>query len=275
MKLFERATTFPLLQRWILGAITVGGVVFMNFNLKMNSVGFYQLSKLMCIPTIVAYNFFFENKSTPLLTLVSLGILLIGISLFTVNDVQVNLSGTIIAAFAVVFVAASQTKTGTVQKDYGINGPSAQHATAFLQFLTAFGSAFFVETHGSNNLLAHTFATTEMVVIILTGFVSVSVNVCAFGLIGKTSAVTYQVVGHCKTILIFVFGLIIFPAKEGETTEQFLKKIAGLVISMSGVIFYTYLELKAKGIPLTGARKEDAQQLLREIALEQDEQERE
>jgi solute carrier family 35 protein E3 len=102
------------------------------------------------------------------------------------------------------------------------------------------------------------------VIVILTGFVSVSVNVCAFGLIGKTSAVTYQVVGHCKTILIFVFGLIMFPAKHGETTEQFLKKIAGLMISMSGVIFYTYLELKAKAAAPSGNLKGDGQQLLKE-----------
>jgi solute carrier family 35 protein E3 len=274
MKLFDRATTFPLLDRWILGAVTVGGVVFMNFTLKMNSVGFYQLSKLMCIPTIVLYNYVVERKTTPFLTLVALAILLVGISLFTVNDVQVNLPGTIIAGFAVVFVASSQTKTGTVQRAFGINGPSAQHATAFLQFLTALVSAFFVETHGSNNLFTHTFETPELIVVILTGFVSVSVNVCAFGLIGKTSAVTYQVVGHCKTILIFVFGLIIFPAKEGETPEQFLKKIAGLVISMSGVIFYTYLELKAKGIPVKTKQKDDAQKLLQVTALQQDEQER-
>jgi hypothetical protein len=83
-----------------------------------------------------------------------------------------------------------------MQNDSGITDLSAQPATAFLQ---------------SNAQ----FATPEMGVIILAGFVSVSVNVCAFGLIGKTSAVTSQVIGHCN---------------EGETTEQFLKKIAGLVL---------------------------------------------
>jgi solute carrier family 35 protein E3 len=225
----------------------------------------------MCIPTIVLYNFLFEHKTTPFLTLISLVILLFGISLFTINDVQVNLRGTIVAGLAVVFVATSQTKTGTVQKEFGINGPSAQHATALLQFFTAFVSALFVETHGSNNLFAHSFQTPEIILIVLTGFVSVSVNVCAFGLIGKTSAVTFQVVGHCKTILIFVFGLIIFPAREGETRDQFVKKIAGLVISMSGVIFYTYLEMKAKGIPLATGPKEDGAELLDSNALLEDE----
>jgi solute carrier family 35 protein E3 len=259
-KLFERATTFPQPARWFLGAASVGGVVFMNFNLKMNSVGFYQLSKLLVIPTIVIYNFFFENKSTPIPVLCSLAILLVGIALFTVNDVQVNLPGSFIAVLAVLFVAVSQSQTGVVQKAYGINGPSAQHATAFHQFLMALVSGIIVETHGSGSIFTHEFAQTEVVIILLTGVVSVSVNVCAFGLIGKTSAVTYQVVGHCKTILIFVFGLIMFPPKQDETSAQFTKKIAGLVVSMSGMMLYTYLELKAKSASAEKAK--DEQRLL-------------
>jgi solute carrier family 35 protein E3 len=246
MKLFERAKHMPQLPRWILGFASVGGVVLMNFNLKLNSVGFYQLSKLMCIPTIVLYNFFWLDKRTPWRTMLSLGILLVGISLFTVNDVQVNVLGSITAMFAVGFVTVSQVKTGTVQKEFGINGPAAQHSSAFHQFVMALIAAVFTETHGPNSVLDHEFQRPEVIIIILTGFVSVSVNVCAFGLIGKTSAVTYQVVGHCKTILIFVFGLMLFPANESETRSQFIKKIIGLVIAMSGVIYYTFLELEER-----------------------------
>jgi solute carrier family 35 protein E3 len=246
LHLFERADSFPWSQRWFLGAATVAAVVFMNFNLQLNSVGFYQLSKLLVIPTIVVYSFIFEKKTTPVATLASLAILLVGIALFTVNDVQANLPGTVMAGMAVAATAVSQTKTGAVQREYRINGPSAQHATAFPQFLVALISALAVDTHGTRSLFGHSFQKAECVVIILTGFVSVFVNMCAFGLIGKTSAVTYQVVGHCKTILIFVFGLVMFPAKEGETTAQFVKKVVGLVVSMSGMILYTYLQLKGK-----------------------------
>ena len=244
MGVFERAKHVPLKPRLELASATVGAVVLMNFNLKMNSVGFYQLSKLMTIPCIVLYNFCFENKKTPLDVLISLAVLLSGISLFTVNDVQVNLPGSIVAFFAVIFVAMSQTKTGSVQTEYNINGPSAQHATALHQFVIVLICAFVIETHGSNNIMAHTFALPEVLVIISTGFVSVGVNVCAFGLIGKTSAITFQVVGHCKTILIFVFGLIMFPPNQGETTAQFAKKIIGLATAMTGVIAYTVINPK-------------------------------
>jgi solute carrier family 35 protein E3 len=262
MKLFERATTFPMYDRCVLAVLTVAGVVFMNFNLKTNSVGFYQLSKLLCIPAIVAYNFLFEDKSTPILTLGSLFVLLVGISLFTINDIEVRLLGAIIAAIAVIFVAIAQTKMGSVQKSFAISGPTAQHASALIQFVITVVSACLLETHGPNSLIAHSFARIELVVVILSGFVSVSVNVCGFGLIGKTSPVTYQVVGHCKTILIFVFGLILFPADEGETRGQFVRKIIGLVISMAGVIAYTVLEMRAKRELVPEEQEADRDQLL-------------
>jgi solute carrier family 35 protein E3 len=246
LRLIDRATTFPQTARIAFAAVMVGGVIFMNFNLKMNSVGFYQLSKLLCIPSIVLYELVFHRRRTPFKTLVALAILLVGIALFTVNDVQVNFAGTIIACLAVVFVAVSQTKTGTIQNAYNITAPSAQHATAFSQFVIALSAALCIETTGSKSILTHHFQMLEVILIIVTGFVSVSVNVCGFGLIGKTSAVTYQVVGHCKTILIFVSGIILFPARQGETRAQFIKKIAGLVISMIGMILYTAIQLRTK-----------------------------
>jgi solute carrier family 35 protein E3 len=122
-------------------------------------------------------------------------------------------------------------------------------------------SALLLETHGPNSVFEHDFEKAEFVIVLLTGLVSVSVNVCAFGLIGKTSAVTYQVVGHCKTILIFVFGLLMFPAREGETAAQFWKKIIGLIISMSGMVLYTYFERKEKA-KVPEPIKGDCEQLL-------------
>ncbi|OHT06852.1 integral membrane protein [Tritrichomonas foetus] len=261
MGLFKRATNIPSLKCWMLGAFSVGGVVFMNFNLQMNSVGFYQLSKLCCIPFIVIYNYLFENKKTPTDTLYSLSCLLVGIALFSVNDVQLNIPGSIMAIFAVIFVSMSQLQTGNLQREYSVNGPALQLSTAFQQFLIALFSSFFIEFYGERSVLNHDFQTKEVIIIIMTGLIAVGANACAFGLIGKTSPVTYQVVGHCKTILIFSFGLILFPPTQTETTAQLTKKIIGLVIAMIGVIFYTYFELKRKETGFKKPTPEDEEHL--------------
>lgn len=246
INLFQRASSVPQMPRWEMGVLSVGTVVLMNFNLKMNSVGFYQLSKLCTIPFMVVYKLVVQKQTTPIPILFSLVILLVGIALFTVNDVQFNIPGALVAVFGVTFTALQQIRTGTMQAEFNINGPQLQHATALQQFVLVLGLALVVETHGSHNIFAHHFVFTEMIIIFLTGIVSVGVNVFAFGIIGKTSPVTYQVVGHVKTILIFTFGLILFKANESETRLMFYKKVFGLLISMSGVILYTYLNLKGK-----------------------------
>jgi solute carrier family 35 protein E3 len=129
----------------------------MDFNLKMNSVGFCQLSKLLCIPSIVIYEIVFHGQRTPLNTVLALAIFLAWVGLFTVINIQVNFPGTIIACLAVVFVAISQTKTGAIQAACDISGPTAQYTAAFNQFLIALSAALCIETTRSRGILTHDF----------------------------------------------------------------------------------------------------------------------
>jgi solute carrier family 35 protein E3 len=248
MDLFIRADHVPQIERWTMAAAGVGAVVFMNTNLRLNSVGFYQLSKLCTIPMLVVYKYFFEHKTTPFTTICSLTCLLLGLELFSVNDVQLNVVGSIIAVIGVLCVAVFQSKTGSKQKQFSVSPLALQHATAMPQFLIALVVATLTETTGNIAIWNHSFVGFEVALILLTGIIAVSVNVCAFGLIGKTDAIAYQVVGHVKSILIFIFGLIMFPASHQETHDQFIKKIIGLVIAMIGVITYSWLEIKEKEV---------------------------
>jgi hypothetical protein len=104
------------------------------------------------------------------------------------------------------------------------------------------------ETSGDIAIWKHSFVGLEVVLILLTGAIAVSVNVCSFGLIGETNAITYQVVGLAKSILLFIFGLLLFPARPRETPAQFFKKMIALVIAMIGVITYGWFEIKGKQI---------------------------
>jgi len=246
MQLFERASSVPLYAKWLEGVYGVCGIVFMNFNLKMNSIGFYQLSKLACIPTMVLVNYILYSKKTPFRTLMALIILLIGLAMFSVNDVSFNISGTIMAVLAIISTTAFQTYTNVCSNKFNVGGPALQHQTALPQAILALVSSLSVETFGDNSIFYHYFALTESILVITTGVLAVISNICAFALIGKTSAVTYQVVGHAKTILIFVFGLMMFDSNKKEPLEKTIKKIIGLVLSMGGTIAYTVFEMQDK-----------------------------
>jgi solute carrier family 35 protein E3 len=245
--LFERGVTYPVRSRWVLAFYGVGSVVFMNFNLAKNSVGFYQLSKLCCIPAIVIYDLIAHHKRTPLNILISLTILLIGVGLYSVNDVELSLVGSVIAVIAVLLTAIFQITGGVHQKEFSISGPQLQHGSAFPQFLLCALSSLGTEVFNpGHSVLKHDFSQREFILICLTAVIAVGVNVSCFGIIGKTSALTYQVVGHVKTVLILLIGFIFFPPQEPVPQDRFLKTAFGMFISMIGIIMYSIFGMRNK-----------------------------
>ena len=78
-------------------------------------------------------------------------------------------------------------------------------------------------------------------IVLGTCFLALAVNLCSFGLIGKTSAITFQVVGHAKTCLVLAGGYLLFPSKLADT-QQLYNNIAGVSFAMIGVILYGHLK---------------------------------
>ena len=62
---------------------------------------------------------------------------------------------------------------------------------------------------------------------------AVLVNISQFLCIGRFSAVSFQVVGHVKTVLVFFFGWLIFSAPVTE------KNIAGSALALAGMVYYS------------------------------------
>ena len=70
--------------------------------------------------------------------------------------------------------------------------------------------------------------------IVLSCLISVSVNFSTFLVIGKTSAVTYQVLGHLKTCLVLGFGYVLLH-------DPFCwRNILGILIAVVGMVLYSY-----------------------------------
>lgn len=70
--------------------------------------------------------------------------------------------------------------------------------------------------------------------IILSCLISVSVNFSTFLVIGKTSAVTYQVLGHLKTCLVLAFGYVLLHDPFSW------RNILGILIAVVGMVVYSY-----------------------------------
>ena len=75
------------------------------------------------------------------------------------------------------------------------------------------------------------YTTGALAAIALSALLGLLVSVSTFLLIGATSALTYNVCGHVKTVIILAGGVLIF----GD--EMPPKKLAGICIAMSGIIW--------------------------------------
>lgn len=250
----KKITNVPLQKQILLAFLVVGSIVLMNFNLKANSIGFYQMSKLVCIPYMVVHKMIFHHQKFSTLELVSLTVLLIGVALFSVSDIEVNLLGTIYAIASILCTVFNQMYTESYQKEYEVSGNELQLCIAPLQIVMGFVSAFAIESFGDDGFLAHSFTVKESVLMGLTCVFAVGVNLSTFNLLGKTSSITYQVIGHVKTILLLILGYIFFPSKW-ESQFQMIKAYTGIVIALLGVFMYSKAKLGQK-------KKEDNEPLL-------------
>lgn len=220
----------------------------MNFNLAANSIGFYQMSKLCCIPYMIIRNMLVKKQKYTAKELVSLFVLLIGVATFSVSDVEINLRGTIYAVIAVVSTAQNQMMTGELQKEFSLNGPELQLVIMPEEFTIGVICATAMENTGPNNFASAEFSLADIGLMLATCVFAIGVNVATFGLIGKTSSVTYQVVGHAKTVLLLIFGYIFFPSKW-ESVSQMVRALGGIVIALVGVFMYTKVRLDLQKKP--------------------------
>ncbi|KAA3468752.1 putative membrane protein isoform X1 [Gossypium australe] len=195
----------------ILNGISIG---LLNLSLGFNSVGFYQMTKLAIIPcTVLLETLFFRKKFSRSIQL-SLAILLLGVGIATVTDLQLNLLGSILSLLAVITTCVAQ-----IVSLAGVAGKIGIVVDKFHPFDAS--NCFRVET------LLQFF-------IVLSCLISVTVNFSTFLVIGKTSPVTYQVLGHLKTCLVLAFGY-------GLLHDQFSwRNIMGILIAVVGMVLYSY-----------------------------------
>lgn len=209
----------------------------MNLNLAYNSVGFYQLSKLACIPVTIVIERIFYGKTVSNPILLTLIPITIGVGIATVNDIQVNFMGTIFAVVAVVCTALAQIFTSANQKQLECDALQLLYHTSPL---IATGMLLMVPMFDDLRLLHQSeFSATLLTHIILSCFLALGVNISNYLVLGKTSPLTYQVLGHLKTIMILVLGFVIFKYESNPRVTF------GIMVALIGVIAYT--EIKRRG----------------------------
>ena len=224
-------------------------VAFMNLNLKKNSVGFYQMTKLLCIPYMVVYNRFARNSRVSIELLASLLLILLGVGIATVTDVDVNAEGLAYGVLAIVTTSQFQLLQGYKQTEFGVNAMQITDIVMPVQLLICSFISMFFETglvFGSADsavLEATDFSWSLIRAILLTCVMAIAVNILTYALIGKTSAVTFQVIGHMKTVLTLMGGYYLFA--HNANSQRWGSNLFGIVVALIGMIIYGDIKTNA------------------------------
>eukprot|EP01135_Chromosphaera_perkinsii_P012264 Nk52_evm1s2630 gene=Nk52_evmTU1s2630 len=213
-----------------------GFVVFTNLSLANNSVGFYQLAKVMTTPFIACVQYFYFNVTFSRNILISLAVIVIGVSLAAVTDLSINFVGCVYAILGIVVTSFYQIWVGSKQKELDTNSMQllyyqAPLSAVFLVFFTP----FFDQVTGPEGLFSYEWSTDAIFFIFISSLVAFSVNLSIFLVIGKTSPITYNVLGHFKLCIILGGHFV-----QNETTPM---QVLGVIITLIGVFVYTHFKL--------------------------------
>jgi solute carrier family 35 protein E3 len=168
----------------------------------------------------------------------------VGVTVATVNDVQVEPFGLFIGLLAILGAVQQQILIGKMQKELGAS--ANQLLVAYTPY--AYTVLFLISPidlllpdnanmgfGAYNDWIDNHFSTASATTIVLSGCLGLLVSLSTYLLIGHTSALTYNIVGHLKTCCILFSGWLFFaePMSMG--------KLFGISTALVGVIWYVLL----------------------------------
>lgn len=207
----------------------------MNFSLMLNSVGFYQISKLSMIPVVCVMEWIIHSKHYSREVKMAVVVVVIGVGVCTVTDVKINAKGFICACVAVFSTSLQQISIGSLQKKYSVGSFELLSRTAPIQAASLLVLGPFVDYFLSGNLiLDYKYSSGAIFFILLSCSLAVFCNISQYLCIGRFSAVSFQVLGHMKTVCVLTLGWMLFDS------ELTMKNIMGMLTAVVGMVIYSW-----------------------------------
>ncbi|KAG1652610.1 hypothetical protein FOA52_008351 [Chlamydomonas sp. UWO 241] len=216
----------------LIGAVSIASA---NLSLMMNTVGFYQIAKLLLAPFVCAVESMFMGKRFSVPVLVCILVTLLGVGIVTVSDVQSNLMGTVMAMIFVVSSGLQQILCGHFQSKHQLASHQLLANTAPVQglILTCIGPSLDWSLTGM--WIGDWVPTRTGVNVLMTScVVAIAVNLSQFLCLGRFSATSFQVLGHAKTVLVLFGGWAFFNDLIN------LRQLAGMTLAVLGMIAYGF-----------------------------------
>ncbi|CAN6232529.1 unnamed protein product [Urochloa humidicola] len=223
----------------LFGLLNGTSIGLLNLSLGFNSIGFYQMTKLAIIPFTVLLETIFLKKRFSETIKFSLLVLLLGVGIASVTDLKLNFLGSILSGLAIATTCVGQILTNTIQRKLKVSSTQLLYQSAPYQAAILFATGPFVDQLLTDrSVFAHKYTFPVVGFIVLSCLIAVSVNFSTFLVIGTTSPVTYQVLGHLKTCLVLSFG---YTLLHDPFTAR---NILGILVAIFGMALYSYFSVR-------------------------------
>ena len=227
----------PLVKMIPLSLTFCGFVVFTNLSLQYNTVGTYQLAKSMTTPCIIIIHYMFYGRKYSTKVKMTLIPITMGVFLNSYYDIKFNIIGTVFAFIGVIVTSIYQVWVSTKQQEFQVNSMQLLYYQAPLSAcLLVIFIPFFDPITGTHGIL-QLWPLKTVFIVLLSGVIAFLVNLSIYWIIGNTSPMTYNMVGHFKFCLTLLGGYYLFD--NSMQVNQFL----GVGCTLSGIMAYTHFKL--------------------------------
>ncbi|KAL0016673.1 hypothetical protein SO802_003742 [Lithocarpus litseifolius] len=232
---FSASKHVPFWELFWFSIVANMSITGMNFSLMLNSVGFYQISKLSMIPVVCVMEWILHSKQYSREVKIAVVVVVLGVGVCTVTDVKVNVKGFVCACVAVLSTSLQQITIGSLQKKYSIGSFELLSKTAPIQAASLLILGPFVDYILSDKFVTnYKMSTGAILFILLSCSLAVFCNMSQYLCIGRFSAVSFQVLGHMKTVCVLTLGWLLFDS------ELTFKNIMGMFLAVLGMVIYSW-----------------------------------
>ncbi|KAF7885751.1 uncharacterized protein EAF02_004260 [Botrytis sinoallii] len=221
----------PFLQMLPLCCFFAGFLILGNLSLAFNSVGFYQLAKIMTTPCVALLQYVFLSKAVSAQTILALASVCVGVGLTNTGASGTTTFGASIAIAAFVVTAFYQVWIGKKLTDFKVSSPQLLLNQAPISVLILAFLAPFFDTKPDVSVIPRD----TLIALGLSGLAAALLNLSQFLIIGRMSALTFNVASNVKTIIILTYGFM----SEGRVLT--IKDSMGILLALGGATVYSQL----------------------------------
>lgn len=224
----------PFEDRNVAVMVVVLGIVtpLNNTSLKLNSIGFYQLFKLLQTPAVVVFDYFLEHKTLSWARSISLVIVCIFVLISSHADMSFSVYGTLCASLWVPMSALYKIQWGRVLKLH--NSSTLQMMYELMPW--AIGVQCLVAPIvDPSGLLSFEWSRSAVFWLFVSGVSAFLVNLSGFLVLSNISALAHVLLGQLKTAAVCLGAYIVFGAVYPPV------QLVGAAGAIVGIIVYTQL----------------------------------